>query len=119
MRHSGLREHERIFADFEMTRDSRLPGRHGAPPDLCASSDAGLSAENAVLSYLHVVTDLHEIVDLRSRSDDRRSRHRAIDRGARTHFDPIADHDVADLRDLYLFFADAYESESVAADDGA
>src|SRR5579863_10014667 len=117
MRDARLREDERELADFEVARDSRLPGCDDADADLRTSGDSDLTAQRGVLTHLDVVPDLHEIVDLRAAADDGRAGDGSVDARAGADLDAIADDYVADLRDLDLFCADAHVTEPVGADD--
>ena len=48
----------------------------------------------------HVVRDLHEIVDLRPRADDRVVDAAAVDRRVRADLDVVLDEAAADMRNL-------------------
>src|SRR5579872_378297 len=114
----GARPDDAVVADLDVADDAYLSCDDDVVTDTRAACDAGLRADRAVTTDLNVVRDLHEVIDLRAGADARGAGDRAIDRGARADLDAIAEHDVAQLRDLYLLAADAREPETIPAEIG-
>jgi len=79
--------------------DSDLASQHGAVTDLARTRDTALRGQECARADLHVVSDLHEVVDLGAPADGRFAECRTIDgrQGAKLHV--IFEHDPADLGD--------------------
>src|SRR2546423_691060 len=72
-----------------------------------------------MLSDLHVVTDLDEVIDLCSLADDGFAEGSPIDRCSRANFDVVFDLDNPDLRDLVMSAGVSREAVTVGTDDDA
>jgi hypothetical protein len=74
-----------------MIGDSDLAGKHDVVLHGTAAGDAGLCHHDAVAADLHVVRDLHEVVDLRPLADDGVARRAAVHRGVGADLDVVSD----------------------------
>ncbi len=99
-RDAGLCRGNDIIADAQMARSAHLTGQHDVPSHFSASGQSDLSTEERVLAHFASVSDLHQIVDLHVRGDDRVSDGRAINGRIGSDLDPIADDHAARLRDF-------------------
>src|SRR5262249_4937337 len=84
-----------------------------------AARDADLGHENRMLTHLHVVPDLDEIIDFRAATDDGVAERRAVDGAVRADLHVVLDDDASRLRDLAVPCAVEGEAEPVGADDRA
>src|SRR3989442_985130 len=99
-RHAALRGDHGPVADADVVGDPHLPRQHHAAPKLRGPRDADLGHEDRVLTHLHVVPDLDEIVDLGPPADDGIAEGRAVDRGVGADLHVVLDDDAARLRNL-------------------
>src|SRR5262245_28033493 len=67
----------------------------------------------------HVMSDLHQIIQLRPTPDDRRFQRPTVDAGICADFDFILDDHPADLGELHIAITVSYEPESIRTDNGA
>ena len=102
-----------------MAGDGRLPGENDVVPQLGAARDAGLRDEDAIVADLHVVRNLHQVINLRALADDRRAERATIHGHIRADFDVVADDHIADLRHLAMNGAVKHVTKSIRADDRA
>ncbi len=116
---AGLRGERRLVADFQMARHAHLAGQDAVVAELGAAGDADLPGEQAMVAERHVVGDLDEVVDLGAPADGRRAERPAVHGHVRAQLDIVANHDVADLRDLAVDALVEHVAEAVRADDGA
>src|SRR5690606_28851899 len=77
---SGARGDDGSSADAEVSRDARLTGDRRVRSDLDRARQTGLRDEEDVGTDPTVVSDHHEVVDLRAASDDSRIERAAVDR---------------------------------------
>ena len=87
---------------------------HGGRP-----GDAHAGGHHAVLADPVVVPELNLVVELRPFAHDRVVQSAAVDRGVGAHFDVVAEHRTADLRDFDPFAAERRKAETVAPQNGA
>src|SRR5881628_3128578 len=118
-RHARLRADQCAVADAHVVCDPDLPGQHHAASDARAAGDADLGDEDRVLADLHVVSELHEIVELGAAADDRVAEGRAVDRTVGADLHVVLDDDAARLWNLAMLRAVEGEAEPVGADDRA
>src|SRR5919201_2096195 len=118
-RDAGLRADQRAVTDAHVVGHTDLSGQDDAASQPRAAGDADLRDQDRVLADLHVVTELHEIVDLGPAADDRIAECRAVDRAVRTDLDVVLDDDAARLRNLAMPRAVEGEAKPVGADDRA
>src|SRR5919198_5271554 len=116
---AGLRGDDGAVTDREVAGDSHLPGEDDTAADPARPGDPHLGHDDRVFPDLHVVSDLHEVVDLGPAADDRQPQGRAVDGRVRADLDVVVDQHGADLRDLPVRLAIEGVAEPVGADDGA
>ena len=80
--HPTLGGDDGLVPDLDVTDDPDLPGQSHVVPQLGAARDAGLRNEDTMLPNHHVVSDLHQIVDLGAFLDPRAAKARSVDGGS-------------------------------------
>src|SRR4249920_494239 len=100
-----------------MIDDPRLPSDGHMFANLGTSGDTRLGCDYRMLPDIHIVGDLHEIVDLGAAAYHRSAQSRTIDGCICTNLNVIFDHDNTDLWNLDTTLAAAGIAETVAADD--
>src|SRR5690606_21377919 len=110
-----------VVADRKVADDADAAGDHTPPPDLRAAGDARPRRHRGVRADMHVVRNLHEVVDLHAVLDDGVLDGAAVDGRVRTDLDVVADQDAAELRHLDPAAVREIlgEAEAVRADHGA
>src|SRR5882757_5056448 len=100
---------------YRLVPDDDVVFHYGAPREPC------LGCNDYVLSDLHVVAYVYQIIYFRPASDTGFVERAPIDGGVGTNFDVIFDYQASDLRELFiapgLGIADV--AEAFAAEDGA
>ena len=99
-----------------MAGQTDLAGNHDEIPELCAPGTSRLGNKDATPTEHDVVTDLHQIINHRTRADDRIRPGTAIDRGVGADFDIIADNHTPQLRDLDMAARARGKAEAVLTD---
>src|SRR5215510_8405633 len=99
-RHAGLRADQRAVADTHVVGHPDLARQNHPPSEPRAARDPDLRHKDRVLTHLHVVPDLDEIVDFRAAADDGMAERRAVDGAVRADLHIVLDDDAAGLRDL-------------------
>jgi hypothetical protein len=117
--HAGLAGRRGPVADDHAVADADLSCECHALPDLRRSGDSDLSADDRVLPHGHVVTDLHQIVDLRPAPDPGFRQRRPVDAGIGPDVNVVFEHDDPDLRNTAVLPPVPYVAESVGAHDRA
>ena len=98
-----------------MVGDADLTGEHGEVADRNAARYADLRDNQAMAADRAVVSDLHEIIDLRAFTDHRIAGSAAVDSGVRTDLDVVLDDDAPDLRDFLVTLRRRQIAEAVHA----
>src|SRR6185437_4097158 len=103
-------------ADRQMARHPDLASDHHIIAEPRAAGNADLRDHHTAATDLHVVPDLHQIINHRARADDRVGSRTAIDRCVRTDLDIVDDNDAAELRHLHRRVGIGRETEAVLTD---
>src|SRR5206468_6658262 len=103
--HSRLYEQPGATPDREVIRDARLSRDDHVVLHLAAPRNTGLRHDEAAGADPHVMGDVHEIVDLRARSDHGVVHTAAVDARVRADLDVVPDQAPADVRDLAVRLA--------------
>src|SRR5438105_734226 len=106
----------RAVTDFQMTGKAGLAGGNDIIAELCRSGDADLRDDQTMLSHANVVSDVYEIVDFRSFTDERFAERCPIDRGVRTNFHVVFDAHDSDLWNFLVSPTDGDEAVTVRSD---
>src|SRR5271170_1431521 len=93
------RKHD-IIADCDVRRDDGVAAGDELPADLGRPPHHESGGVEAVLAKVAVVRDMTDVVELGPGSDVRRSQFRAVDRAIAADFHRVADHYIAEVRDL-------------------
>jgi hypothetical protein len=101
------------FPDGYVIFNACLPCQHGATPNLAASGYANLGYDDAIRAYLHVVGDMHKVVNLSSRAYERGAGLGSIYGAVGSDFYVILDGNGADLGDLDALITHAHVPEAV------
>src|SRR2546423_2505410 len=102
-----------------MPADARLPREYAPIANSRRSRNSNLRHDQTKSTDFHVVSDLNEIVDLRSVTDDSVVDASAIDRRIRADLDVISNNAAAHVRNLRMFIAARHVAKSVRAKDAA
>src|SRR5262249_11256577 len=113
---TALRGDPRAAADHEMPDKAALTTDHHPVAKLGAAGNTHLGYQDAPSTILHVVPDLHEIINHGAGADHRIRAGAAIDGGVRADLHIILDDDPAELRHLYDARGIGREAEPVLAD---
>src|SRR5262249_3142116 len=116
---AGLRADHHAVTDLQMIDESGLPAHDHMRAEPGAAGDARLGDQDAVRPDRHVVTDLHQVVDLGASPDHAPAERGAIDGHVRAQLDVVLDHDAPELRNLDVPAVVLHVPEAVAADDRA
>src|SRR2546421_7116750 len=98
--HPSLHRHARPAPDRHMVGEARLARQEHVVLDVGAARDSRLTGDQTARPDAAVVADLHEVVDLRPRADDRVVNAAAVDGRVRTDLHVVADDAAPHLRDL-------------------
>ena len=96
----GLGIYDDIVADTHMVCHAHLPAQHHVITQPCRPGDAALSHDDTVLADPHIVSDMHEIVQLRAITNRRGTELSSVDTGACPELNAIADRSRTDVRNL-------------------
>ena len=114
--HSGLGSKYRTLTDRHMVGNADLTGQHGEVANCHAAGDTDLRDNQAMAADRNVVSDLHEIVDLGSLTDDRVAGGAAVDRGTGANFDLMLDNHAPGLRNFLMAVARGQKTKSILPD---
>jgi hypothetical protein len=106
-------------ANLEVAGEAALARDGNVIAQLCGAGDADLGDEQAVLPDLHVVADLHKIINLGPLAYHRFAQGGAIDRGAGADFNVIFNSDNSNLRNLVVLALVQGEPVAVRTDHDA
>src|SRR5664279_86247 len=65
-----LRANSGVVAEFQMSRNSRLRSDHAIISQPSAAGETHLAHDQTMLANVHVVRDVHEVVNLGALADD-------------------------------------------------
>src|SRR5580658_10329577 len=99
--HAGLSGDGRARTDVHVTARADLSRDLDEVADRGRTGEPGLRRDCAEFADAAVVTDLHQVVDLRAVTNLRAADLRAIDATVSTDFDFVVEHHVADLRNAF------------------
>src|SRR5215469_4053969 len=111
--HTGLGADLRTVADRQMARHPGLPSDHHIVAEPRAAGNPDLRHHDATAADLHVVPDLHQIINHGARADDRIRPSAAIDRRVRADLDTVADNYAPQFRHLHRRIAIGRKAEAV------
>src|ERR1035438_10327942 len=100
-----------------MPRQADLPAENHVTPQLGAAGDPRLADDDAMVADRHVVSYLHQVINLGALADDRRPESAAINGHIRPDLHVVADDDIADLRNLAVRAVVEHVAEAVRAHD--
>src|SRR5256714_14869337 len=100
-----------------MAHNANLPGQRHAFSDPHTSRNSDLRGDHRMFSDDHVVSDLHQIVDLYPFLNPCSAETRAVDGRVRADFNVIINLNYPDLGNLSLPAVFEFKSESVRAND--
>src|SRR5438105_3324749 len=106
----------RPVTNFQMTGKAGLAGGNDVIAELCRPGDPDLGDDEAMFSHANVVSDVYQIVDLRSFTDQCFAERCPIDGGVRTDFYVVFDAHDSDLRNLFVSPTDGDETVTVRSD---
>src|SRR6185437_2336516 len=115
-KHAGLAGDTRTVADRHVPADPGLARDDDSVPDVRRAGDSNLRHQQTQRADPHVVADLNEIVDARSRADHRVVDAAAIDRRVRADFHVVANYTASDVRNLLVPSVSEYVAKPVARD---
>src|SRR5437762_3460367 len=102
-----------------MTADAGLPRENAAVADAGRPGDSNLRHDQTKAADFHIVSDLNEIVDLRSTADNGVIDASSIDRRVRADLDVISNNAAADVRNLRVLVSARHIAKSVRPKDTA
>src|SRR5262249_7835762 len=105
------------IADVNMIGDADLAGDDHVVAGCGGAADADLADEDVMFAEVTVVPDLHEVVELGPLADTRCLKSAAVDGGASTDLDIIAQDDVAHLGHLDVPSVVQAITEAIGAED--
>ncbi len=85
-----------------MVGDAYLPGHHHSVFDDRAAGNAGLGRDHYVFANLHVVADVHQVVELGAARDYRNVERAAVDGGVGADFHVVPDLQPPHLREFHV-----------------
>ena len=100
--HTGLRADRRLIAKLEMPRDAGLRCDHAVITQPRAARKAHLAHHKAVTANNDVVSDVHEIINLRPLANDSGTEPASIDGCVRANLDVVVNNDISDLENLAM-----------------
>jgi len=101
-----------VIAESYLTSDNAIIFDNGA------AGDPGLGSDDASLADLHVVSYLHEVVDLRSFTDPGLAESSAIDACVRSDLNVVFNNDRSDLRELVVLTRLIFDvTKAIGSDD--
>ncbi len=100
-----------------MSRDADLSAEHGEVANRRASRNSDLRDQQRALADLHVVGNLNEVVDFRSRADERSFETRPVYACVRADFNVVFHDHLADLRHFDMLAVNEDVSVAVRADN--
>lgn len=102
--------------DLDVADETGLPSDSAVIAKHRRTGNTGLSNDDTVFAYSHVVRDLDKVINLRAFTDSRFTHCCAINRRIRSDFDVVFDHDNAHLRYLAIMSAVKCEAEPIRSD---
>src|SRR5262249_39920711 len=117
---AGAGGDDRAFADGDVLVSSDLAGDDAIAFHSGSARKPCKSRHDGVFTYLDVMADLYQVVELRPATDAREAEARAVYAAIRAYLDVVFDHDAAHLQELELaaIFIGS-EAEAVGADHHA
>src|SRR5262249_11699361 len=114
---AALRSQDGTFFNSHVVRNPHLTADDGIPLHHCASRNASLRRNDHILANIHVMTYMHQVIDLRATTNDRHVERAAIDSRIGTDLNVVLDFQTPDLgkRKIAAGLLVAYITESVAA----
>src|SRR5262249_39744797 len=103
--------------DLNVPNDTGLTADHYSLADSHTPGNSRLRRYYCVFADYHVMRDLHQIINFRSRLNPGSTKTRSIDGRVRTDFHVVVDLDNSDLRHFLLTLRCHFEAEPVCADD--
>ncbi len=116
--HTRLRADHRAVADMNVIHNANLTRDNDVIACAARPGDAHLADQQIVFANPTVVSDLHQVIDLRSGPNSCRLKRAAIHGRAGPDFDIIADLDMPELRDLGVLALMGPVAEAIGADHG-
>ncbi len=116
---AGLRANNRAVTDFDMVHHANLSRQSYILPQSCAARDARLCGNNRKLSDSHVMSNLHEVVDLGTPPDDGLTQRGSINGTVRANFNVVFDDDDTRLGYFDSFAPTPRITEPVAANNNS
>ena len=89
---AALRGHDDAVADIAVSGNTHLAGKYDVFPDYCGPGETDLSAKQSVLAHRRAMSDLRQVVDLRTAADTGFADAGAIDAGVGLDFHIILQH---------------------------
>ena len=102
MRHAALRADHGLRADVQVAGEAGLSADDHVVTQSCAAGDAHLGGDQAVFANHDIVGDLDEVVDFGSFTNAGFAKARAVDRGVGANFHIVLDDGPANLRDFFV-----------------
>ena len=118
---SCLSAKDHSIADPGMVADAYLAAEDGIVANGARAGDAGLRGDDGIAPDLHVVANVHEVVDLGAASDTRLVERTAIDGRVGADLDVVFDDQCSLLRELDIFTGRliAHIAKTIAAEHRA
>src|SRR5262249_53907695 len=116
--HNTARGNQRTVGNLDVSIDTNACGENDVIADLRAARDARLRDYDAVFANVHVVRDLHQIIDLGAAANPRSVKARPVDCDARADLHVVADFHDAQLGYLGIGARVQFKSKAVTTDDG-
>src|SRR5438270_2192519 len=120
-RDTTLRAQHSSLSNMYVIGDAHLTGNYGCVLDYRTSGKAGLGGNNHILTNMHVMTDVYQIIKLRTPSDHSYVQGATVDRTVGTYFDVVTNLQAANLRKFNVVAAVriSHITESIAAQNRA
>src|ERR1043165_629558 len=114
---SSTRGNHALISDADWSHQTRLSPNHDVMSYPSTTGDPNLCDQNRMGSDRHVMSDLNQVVDFCSLSNDRLSKCSSIDRDICSQLDIVFDRDSAKLGDFVMPPLVLDIAESVASDN--
>jgi hypothetical protein len=102
--------------DFQMSNKPRLAADDDKIPQFRRTGYANLRDNHTMTSKLHIMPNLHEIIDLGAFADNSVADGAAIHRRIRAYFHIVLDKDTPDLWDFHVPFRAHGETKAILSD---
>src|SRR5688572_7086469 len=80
-----------------MTDNTSLSSNHNVFANFGRTTDAGLGGDHCIMPYFHVMSNLDQVIQLRTGTNQCRTHRCAVNSGIGTDFDIVFNNDIADL----------------------